>query len=116
MDNNEKISAQKAIASTLHKEEKALATMTAKQAKQWQLDRFAASIAHHRTMLAVIEGQPIPRDQAEAALAAIGGYVDAVEKILPKFAPGTPQHTLGLRRIAGYETAAELLRKEVEPC
>lgn len=106
--------AQKAIASTLRKEEKALITMSAKQAKQWQLDRLAESIRHHRTMLALAEKQEVCREDVEAALAAIPGYIANVEKILPKFQPGTPQHTLGTRRIDAYRAAEELGRQKLE--
>lgn len=106
--------ARKAIASTLRKEEKAHATMAANEVKQWQLDRLAASITHHRTMLALVEGTGADREEIETALAAVPGYIEKIQKILPKFQEGTPQHTLAVRRIAAYETAAELARCAME--
>lgn len=106
--------AQKAIASTLRKEEKALITMTAKEAKQWQLDRLAESIRHHRAMLALVEQEEVCREGLESALAAIPGYIAGIEKILPKFQLGTPQHTLAVRRIDAYRAAEELGRQKLE--
>lgn len=110
--------AQKAIASTLRKEENAHATMSAKQTKQWQLDRLASSIRCHRTMLALVALDSVSREDVETALDAIPGIIANIEKILPKFAPGTPQHTLGIRRIDAYRAAQELgrLRLEEETC
>ena len=37
-----------------------------------------------------------------------------VEKVLPKFAAGTPQHTLAVRRIRAFETAEGLIQAELE--
>lgn len=103
--------AKRSISSTLHKNEKALESMKAKNPKQWQLDRITGAIAHHRTMLAILEGQTISREQLEETLSAIPGYIQKIQTILPRFAPGTPQHTLAVRRIAAYELAAEQVRK-----
>lgn len=96
--------AKKAIASTLHKQERALESMKAKNARRWQIDRLAADVEHHKTMLALLENAPVNPEQMQAALAAIPGYIEKIQKILPKFQPGTPQHTLGVRRIAAYKT------------
>ena len=35
-----------------------------------------------------------------------------VESILPKFAAGTPQHTLAIRRLRAFEIAQVLIRRE----
>ena len=35
-----------------------------------------------------------------------------VEAILPKFAAGTPQHTLAVRRLRAFEIAVALIRRE----
>lgn len=110
MDDLRRTAAQKSIASTLRKEEKALETMKSKNVRQWQLDRLAADVKNHRTMLALIENTPVAKEDVEAALAAIPGYIEKVEKILPKFQPGTPQHTLGSRRIDAYNIVLSLGR------
>lgn len=102
--------ARKAIASTLHKEEKALETLKSKNARRWQIDRLTADVKNHRAMLALIESTPVVQEEVEAAMAAIPGYIEKIQKILPKFQEGTPQHTLAVRRIAAYETAAGLAR------
>lgn len=100
--------AAKAVASTLRKNEKAYETMLSKNARPWQLQTVADAIAHHRTMLDLIEGRPVDAEARKAAMEAIPGYIRKIENILPKFQPGTPQHTLATRRIAAYRLAADL--------
>lgn len=109
--------AEKAIASTLRKNEKVYASLCSKQASRWQLQMVSDNIENFRTMLALIENAlgrepPVEVEAAkrEAAAAAIPGYIAQVEKILPKFQPGTSQHTLGIRRIGAYRTASALLK------
>lgn len=115
------LAGEKSIASTLRKEEKAYATLTAKRAREWQLARVAADLENFRTMLTLLH-QALHREpfcqveqaRIEAAYRAIPGYIGQIQKILPKFRQGTPQHTLGIRRIQAYQTAAALLRARME--
>ncbi len=37
-----------------------------------------------------------------------------VESVLPKFAEGTPQHTLAVRRLRAFAIAQELIRREIQ--
>jgi hypothetical protein len=39
--------------------------------------------------------------------------ITKVEKVLPKFAEGTPQHTLAVRRIKAFEIANTLIREHM---
>lgn len=41
-------------------------------------------------------------------------FISKIEKIVPKFKPGTPQHTLAVRRIRAFEIAVALAKSEVE--
>ena len=52
-------------------------------------------------------------DALSDALKAIASANVRVEKILPKFAPGTPQHTLAVRRIRAFDIATELIGIEM---
>lgn len=104
--------AEKSIASTLGKEEKALLTLTAKNARRWQIDRLSADIARHKTMLSLIRGEAMEPEALSDTLSAIPGYIAKIEKILPKFQPGTSQHTLAIRRIAAYRLCQSLAPSE----
>lgn len=100
--------AQKAVASTLRKNEKALATLSEKGAKPWLIGQTALAVRCHRTLLALLEGHEAPAADIREALDAVPAYVSRIEAILPKFAPGTSQHTLAIRRLEAYALAAEL--------
>ena len=50
-------------------------------------------------------------DQANEAFAFAATRVTA---ILPKFAAGTPQHTLAVRRLRAFAIAQELIRRETQ--
>ena len=106
--------ARRAIASTLSKSEKALTklkegtfqhTMTAKGIQAYRI-----AIALIESMLGEVADCTYERDELDAALEAIKSAKSRVENILPKFEPGTPQHTLAVRRVAAFRIAAELIR------
>jgi hypothetical protein len=40
--------------------------------------------------------------------------ITRVRKVLPKFAEGTPQHTLAVRRIRAFEIAGTLIRERLK--
>ena len=110
--------AARAITSALHKSEKAILKLK-ENSPQYRITR--ESIGAYQIALALIaqeQGEhPAPpftaaeRLQAEAAFASM---VARVEKIMPKFAAGTPQHTLAVRRIRAFEIAGELIKQQLE--
>ncbi|MDD4311172.1 MAG: hypothetical protein PHW41_01675 [Eubacteriales bacterium] len=52
------------------------------------------------------------RESLDQAIEAFASVSARVESILPKFAAGTPQHTLAVRRLRAFEIARELIRRE----
>ncbi len=115
--------AAKAIASTMRKSEKALLRL---KVGTWQHGLTAKSLAAHRLALAFVERErmrgespcPIPYGESQAELAdallVIASVVGRVERVLPKFAKGTPQHTLAIRRIEALNLSAALMQREME--
>ena len=109
--------AARAISSTRMKSEKAMLKLKEGTA-QYRLT--ARGIAAYSLAL-----QLIAREQGDSAEQivfsneslnqAIEAFMYAsvrVESILPKFAAGTPQHTLAVRRLRAFAIAQELLRRE----
>ena len=52
------------------------------------------------------------KEELEQAKEAFAFATERVTGILPKFAAGTPQHTLAVRRLRAFAIAGELLRRE----
>lgn len=115
--------AQRAIESALHKSEKALLklkqgtfshTLTLKGIKEY---RFAlelideASEPKNNT-----DGNSLTRTKADLldAVQFFESTIARVQKVLPKFAEGTPQHTLAIRRIRAFEIANTLIRERLK--
>ena len=109
--------AARAISSTRMKSEKAMLKLKEGTA-QYRLT--ARGIAAYSLAL-----QLIAREQGDSAEQivfsneslnqAIEAFMYAsvrVESFLPKFAAGTPQHTLAVRRLRAFAIAQELLRRE----
>ena len=48
------------------------------------------------------------------ALQSISSTNSKVEKILPKFNPGTSQHTLAVRRIKAFNIATKLMKRQLK--
>ena len=109
--------AARAIASTRMKSEKAILKLKEGSAQQ---RRTARGIAAYSLALALIsrelgEQQALPECSAETLAQAQDAFAFAatrVEAILPKFAAGTPQHTLAVRRLRAFEIAQALIRRE----
>ena len=111
--------AARAIDSTRMKSEKAILKLKEGTA-QYRLT--ARGIAAYSLAL-----QLIAREQCEAsahtgfstesliqASEAFAFAATRVESILPKFAVGTPQHTLAVRRLRAFAIAQELIRRETQ--
>ena len=109
--------AVRAIASTRMKSEKAILKLKDGSA---QHRLTARGIAAYSLALALIarelgELQEMPECTAESLALAQEAFAFAstrVEAILPKFAAGTPQHTLAVRRLRAFEIAVALIRRE----
>lgn len=52
-------------------------------------------------------------EELENALAAATATISRVEKVQPKFAAGTPQCTLAVRRIKALNISLELIKREL---
>lgn len=106
--------ALRAITSALSKSEKALPKLTP---GTFQHTTTAQGIAAYNIAIALLQpgppqGGPYTRQQLEAALGHFAGASARVEKVLPKFAPGSPQHTLATRRLAAFALAARLIGEQ----
>ena len=108
--------AARAIASTLMKSEKAILKLKEGSA-QYQMT--AQGIAAYHIALAFISRQgenaalgSYSEDELTQAMSVCTSVSTRVEKVLPKFAAGTPQHTLAVRIIRAFEIAQDLIRRE----
>lgn len=115
--------ARRAIESALHKSEKALLklkqgtfshTLTLKGIKAY---RFALELINEACKPESSAGEN-PQTRTEADMADAVQYFEStiarVQKVLPKFAAGSPQHTLAVRRIRAFEIAGTLIRKRLK--
>ncbi len=110
--------AARAIGSIRMKSEKAILKLK-EGSPQHRLT--ARGIAAYSLALSLIarelgESQPDVVASREALARAQEAFTFAttrVEAILPKFAAGTPQHTLATRRLSAFAIAQELIRREM---
>ena len=114
--------ARRAIVSALHKSEKALLKL-----KQGTFSHTLTvrGISAYRIALELINeackpessAGETPQTRTEAdmleAVQFFESTIAKVEKVLPKFAEGTPQHTLAIRRIRAFEIADTLIREHM---
>ncbi len=109
--------AARAILSTRMKSEKAILKLKEGTA-QYRLT--ARGIAAYSLALQLIarelgestEQLASSKESLEQAVEAFAFTSTRVESILPKFAAGTPQHTLAVRRLRAFAIAQELIRRE----
>jgi hypothetical protein len=108
--------AARAITSALHKSEKAILKLN-ENSPQFRL--IKESIRGYQIALALIERElgaqaevTTTVEELTRAQAAFSAMIVRVEKVLPKFAAGTSQHTLAVRRIRAFEIAGELMKRE----
>ena len=109
--------AARAISSALMKSEKAILKLK-EGSPQYRLT--AENIRAFQIALALIRREQgerdIPvfgKDERMRARAALESARLRVEKVLPKFAVGTPQHTLAVRRIWAFQIAEGLIQSEL---
>ena len=107
--------AARAIASTRLKSEKVILKLKESTAQYRLLT--ARGIAAYSLALALIarelgeaaEHAAFTQDELTHAADAFAFATARVESILPKFAAGTPQHTLAVRRLRAFAIARELI-------
>lgn len=115
--------AARAIASTRMKSEKAILKLKEGSAQQRLTARGIAAYSLALQLIARELGEPcepiacdkVSLDQATEVFSSM---TTRVESILPKFAAGTPQHTLAVRRLRAFEIAVALIGNERQsnPC
>ena len=110
--------AARAISSASMKSEKALLKL--KEGSP-QFRMTAGNIRAFQIALALIRREQGAQDtlvfgneELASAQASFVSMISRVEKILPKFAAGTPQHTLAVRRIRAFAIAACLMQAEMD--
>lgn len=113
--------AQKAILSTIRKNEKAKETLSQKQSpcisqmtivsKNLKVHYIASSLI--AKALEKDASNTYSKEELEEALQAIPIFIQRIEKVMPKFREGTPQHTLAIRRIKAFHIASALIEREL---
>jgi len=109
--------AARAIASTRMKSEKAILKLKEGSAQQRLTARGIAAYSLALQLIARELGEPqepilYTKESLEQAIEAFAFAATRVENVLPKFAAGTPQHTLVIRRLRAFEIAVALIRRE----
>ncbi len=108
--------AARAIASALSKSEKAILKLkegspqfrpTAENIRAFQI-----ASALIRREQGGMEAFAFGKEELAPAQATYASMIVCVEKIQPKFAVGTSQHTLTVRRLRAFEIAANLIQLE----
>lgn len=108
--------AARAITSAMHKSEKAILKLK-ENSPQYRLTEGNIRAFHLALVLIEREQgsqdeQSFSADACAEAQTAFSSMIARVEKVLPKFAAGTPQHTLAVRRIKAFEIAGEMIQRE----
>ena len=114
---NDLSEAARAISSALMKSEKALSKLR-EGSPQYRLTAgniraFEIALALIRREQGAQEAFTFGREELAQAQVAYANMIARVEKVLPKFASGTPQHTLAIRRIRAFEIAGHLIQTEL---
>ena len=109
--------AARAIQSTRMKSEKAILKLKEGTAQYRLSARGIAAYSLALQLIAREQGEPqeailYSKESLEQAVEAFAFATARVESVLPKFAAGTPQHTLATRRLKAFAIAQELLRRE----
>ena len=109
--------ATRAIDSTRMKSEKAILKLKENTAQYRLTARGIAAYSLALQLIAREQGEPqevilYSKKSLEQAVEAFAFTTTRVESVLPKFATGTPQHTLAVRRLRAFAIAQELLRRE----
>lgn len=111
--------AARAIASTQMKSEKAILKLKEGSAQQRMTARGIAAYSLALTLIAreleeQVEHADFSNEALQQAEEAFSFDSARVQAILPKFAGGTPQHTLAVRRLRAFEIATVLIRQQMD--
>lgn len=111
--------ATRAIDSTRMKSEKAILKLKEGTAQYRLTARGIAAYSLALRLIAREQGEPqeailYSKESLEQAVEAFAFATARVKSVLPKFATGTPQHTLAVRRLRAFAIAQELLRREIQ--
>ena len=111
--------AARAIDSTRMKSEKAILKLKEGTAQYRLTARGIAAYALTLQLIAREQGDSagevnFSQESLIQASEAFAFAATRVESILPKFAVGTPQHTLAVRRLRAFAIAQELIRRETQ--
>lgn len=111
--------ATRAIDSTRMKSEKAILKLKEGTAQYRLTARGIAAYTLALQLIAREQGEPqeailYSKESLEQAVEAFAFATARVKSVLPKFALGTPQHTLAVRRLRAFAIAQELLRRETQ--
>lgn len=111
--------AARAIDSTRMKSEKAILKLKDGTAQYRLTARGIAAYSLALQLIARELGQSTEqlacsKESLEQAVEAFAFAATRVTSILPKFAAGTPQHTLAVRRLRAFAIAQELIRRETQ--
>ena len=111
--------AARAILSTRMKSEKAILKLKENTAQYRLTARGIAAYTLALQLIAREQGEPqeailYSKESLEQAVEAFAFATARVKSVLPKFATGTPQHTLAVRRLRAFAIAQELLRREIQ--
>ena len=109
--------AARAIASTRMKSEKAILKLKDGSAQRRLTARGIAAYSLALSLLSrelgeVTEQSPFSQEELSQAREAFVFASTRVQSVLPKFAAGTPQHTLAVRRLKAFEIATALILRE----
>lgn len=109
--------ALKAITSSLHKNEKVLTKLSPGSYQHTLMLRsiHAYHIAIHLLQHDLHQTEVIGYSEEEAwdAIDFFASSIQKVERMLPKFAPGTSQHTLSIRRIKAFALAIDRIKSAI---
>ncbi|HCJ57286.1 MAG TPA: hypothetical protein DHV55_07925 [Clostridiaceae bacterium] len=113
--------AQKAILSTIHKNEKVKVTLSQVQpSRTSQIAMISRNLRALYIASALITREldkdfsnNYSKEELEEALQIIPSFIQNIEKVKPKFREGTSQHTLAIRRIEAFYIASALIGRDL---
>lgn len=115
-------SANKAILSTIRKNEKVVETLSHKQPPRTsQLTMVSLNLKIFYIASSLITralekdfSNNYSKEELEEAVQTIPSFIQKIEKVKPKLREGTSQHTLAIRRIKAFHIALVLLKRELD--
>ena len=113
--------AVESLSSTIRKNKKVYDTLSKKEKPRVsQMKMVEKNIRNLEVMRRLIEQRQRNEEyecsmlEVEEVLGSLPNYRQQIEKVLPKFKEGTPQHTLAIRRLDSYAIVEVLLKEALE--